>query len=174
MKNVKSRLLALMIAVCACNAGMLSAGCPVSGNELIAKGHEFQSTTHATLIHYTPVSQQAGGTYQVGILDPHGKLHMDEKNPRIDILNPGGPRFIKIEGPLPTGTYQLVVYMKERNDTLPVNMTNLIQDISIVRGNHRAFVKDFADETFVGNPANTVEREMSYFTFCVFDPKHPG
>lgn len=172
MRNVKSKVLALMIAVCACKAGMLAAECPMKAqHHLLAKSHEKNEVSHALLIRYTPVSQEAGGTYQVGILDASGKLHMDEKNKRIDILNPGGPRHFRIKGPLPAGTYQIVVYVKERSDSAPVNLTNLIQDIQIVTGSHRAFIDSFNDPLFQGNAASTREREQAFKTFALFDPK---
>jgi len=131
------------------------------------------------MVTYTPVSQRAGGTWQLLLLAPDGTLYQDEGHKRIDVLNPVDPaegnmapfHFKLPEGPYPVGTWSLIVYMKERDNTLPVNMRTLAQDVSIFMGDRRMLVTQPAD-FFSGNATSTRAGESAQLFFAVCDPKH--
>src|SRR5689334_17126221 len=156
------------------------AKCPLGfTKEMFSKSHKSEEVKlpllHTDLtVFYTPVSQQAGGTWELMVLGPDGKLYKDKKHKRIDILNPPTHQLhFKIKGPLPAGVYTIAVYVKARSDAAPVDVTELAEDVSIVPSNGRVLVTQ-PDGFFTGNSASTSKGETAEVYYTLFDPKHQG
>lgn len=184
MKTIFSRAALLLAVLLACKAEPLFAASmrpkafvPKAGIAALANV-PLQYLDTSLMVTYTPVAQQAGGTWQLLLLAPDGALYQDERHERIDVLNPidptkgiTAPFHFKLSGPMPVGVYTLIVYMKERDNSLPVNMRALAQDVSIFLGDRRMLVTQPAD-FFSGNTAATEAGESAQLFFAVADPKH--
>jgi len=112
-------------------------------------------------IIFTPMPQQAGGAYQVGVFDSAGALHVHKD--RIDIQRPGEPCTIEINKPVTELGVQVMISMEDRTDELPVNMTTLIQSVRAVFETGIVLLH----ERFEGNHVNVQRGDRAYLRISV-------
>lgn len=126
-------------------------------------------------ITYTPQSttnpdtvlnpNNAGGKWQLILVDPDGRLHRDTQNGLIDFQNPpAGPLTFKVKEKIKKGGhYSLVIYSCKRNDSLPVNLALIAGNVLVEFGNANPLIS-LDMPSFTGGFFSTKARETSQVT----------
>ena len=133
VKGRKALSIFLFFGLCACKMP------PLSAKDLQAKSYHHPSLK----IYYTPRATTSGGAgkWQLMVVAPNGKVYKDHKNGHIDMLEPPTePLTFKIHKHLSSGRYTVMVYVLERTNNIPVDITSLAVNVLIEPSNGRDII----------------------------------